>query len=77
MSKQINQKPAAGHEITAVSLVAVVACALAGDALASPSKAHTGAELSTRIAIIAERIRLHEPARVRELPTEGRIAWRN
>lgn len=77
MSKQINRQAAAGQDIAAVSMVVMVACALAGDASASPTAAHLGAELSTRIAFTAEQIRLREPALVRELPTEGKIAWRN
>jgi hypothetical protein len=64
-----------------VSLVAAVTCASTGDALASrptvePRVAEQ--ELSTRIAAIIERVRLINPALVRDLPPETEIAqWRN
>jgi hypothetical protein len=54
---------------------------LAGDALARQSPAEptvTEPELAARVAAIAERIRSAEPALVRELPPEVKIAqWRN
>ena len=63
------------------SLVAAVTCALASDALASrlPVDRCTGEqELSARVAAIVERVRLVNPALVRDLPPEKKIAqWRN
>jgi hypothetical protein len=80
MSNHHDRKPSAGHGATIASLVAVVACALAGDALArqSPVEPSAEPELAARVAAIAERIRSAEPTLVRELPPEVKIAqWRN
>jgi hypothetical protein len=70
-----------GQGTAIASLVAVVACALASDALArqSPAEPSAGEQtLSARVGAIAERIRSGEPALVRELPPEAKIAqWRN
>jgi hypothetical protein len=64
-----------------VSLVAAVTCAFASDALASrlPADRRTGEqELSARVAAIVEHVRLVNPALVRDLPAEKKIAqWRN
>ena len=64
-----------------VSLVAVVACALAGDAVASRLPAEPSAgeqDLSARVAAIVQQIRLREPAIQRDLAPEVKIAqWRN
>jgi hypothetical protein len=64
-----------------VSLIAAVTCAAGGDAVASrPTGEPRVAEqqLSTRIAAIIERVRLTDPALVRDLPPETNIAqWRN
>ena len=80
MSRKLGH-PAFVKETAAVSLVAVVACVLAGPAHASQLPADPGAdaqELSARIAIIVERIRLGEPTLVRDLPPEAKVAqWRN
>jgi len=63
------------------SLVAAVTCALASDALSNQALAdrRTGEQdLSARIAAIVEQVRLANPALVRDLPTEMKIAqWRN
>ena len=81
MSNPHDRKPPAGRAATVASLVAVVACALAGNALARQSPAGPGVaepELAARVAAIAERIRSAEPTLVRELPPEVKIAqWRN
>jgi hypothetical protein len=81
MSNDRDRKPPAGQGVAIASLVAVVACALAGDALARQSPAEPTVaqrELAARVAAIAERIRSAEPTLVRELPPEGKIAqWRN
>jgi hypothetical protein len=81
MSNQTDRRPPFGQATASVSLVAVVACALASDALArqSPAEPSVGEwELSARVQAIAERIRSGEPALVRELPPEAKIAqWRN
>ena len=80
MSNHHDRKPPAGHAAAIASLVAVVACALAGDALArSPAEPSVAEpELAARVAAIAERIRSAESTLVRELPPEVKIAqWRN
>jgi hypothetical protein len=73
--------PAVARGSVVVSLVAVMACVLASPAHASRFPADPGAseqELSARIATIVERIRLGEPALVRDLPPEAKVAqWRN
>lgn len=65
----------------AVSLVAMISCALASDAFAgSPSAEPIGSrrELSDRVQRIVERIQLTEPALKRELPATAKFAqWRN
>jgi|HubBroStandDraft_6_1064221.scaffolds.fasta_scaffold619291_1 hypothetical protein len=70
-----------GQRTAVVSLVAVFACALASDAVASrlPTEPSAGeVDLSARVAAIVERIRLSEPALQRDLPPEVKIAqWRN
>ena len=63
-----------------VSLVALVACALASDAHASrlpvePGVAHGG--LSARVGRIIERVRAGEPTLLPQLPPEPKMAWRN
>jgi hypothetical protein len=81
MSNHRDRRPPLGQGTATVSLVAVVACALASDALASQSPAEPSIgerELSARVTTIAERIRSGEPTVVRELPPEAKIAqWRN
>jgi hypothetical protein len=81
MSNPHDRKPPVAHGAAIASLVAVAACALAGDALARQSPAERTVaepELAARIAAIAERIRSAEPTLVRELPPEVKIAqWRN
>jgi hypothetical protein len=81
MSNRHDRKPPAGQGAVISSLVAVVACALAGDALARQSPAEPTVaeqELAARVAAIAERIRSAEPTLVRELAPEVKVAqWRN
>jgi hypothetical protein len=81
MSNHQDRKPPAGQGALIASLVAVVACALAGDALARQSSAELAVaeqELAARVAAIAERIRSADPTLVRELAPEVKIAqWRN
>ena len=64
-----------------VTLVSVVACALAREAGASrlAVEPSTGdQELSARVSAIVERIRLLEPRLLRDLPPEVKIVqWRN
>ena len=81
MSNPHDRKPPAARGAAIASLVAVVACALAGDALARESPVEPSVaepELAARVAAVAERIRSAEPTLVRELPPEVKIAqWRN
>ena len=64
-----------------VSLIAAVASVWASDVLASLPTAEPRVgdqELSGRVAAIVERVRLTDPALVRDLPPETKIAqWRN
>jgi hypothetical protein len=66
---------------TAVSLVAIIACASATDVLAGkPAAGPRGSrgELSDRVARIVERIKLAEPELQREQPDTIKLAqWRN
>jgi hypothetical protein len=81
MSNKPNPRPNRVQETAAVSLVAAVACALSGEAMASWPAAETkvGAlELSARVATIVETVRLGEPALLRDLPLTTKMAqWRN
>ena len=67
--------------VAVVTLVSVVACALACDARASRPAIEPSAgdqELSARVSAIVERIRLLEPRLLRDLPPEVKIVqWRN
>lgn len=64
-----------------VSLVAAVACTLASDARASrpQTKPSIGEqELSARVATIVERIRVGDPALLRDVPLANKVAqWGN
>jgi hypothetical protein len=80
MSGEPNRRSPMSHGTAVVSLAAVVACAFASDALASSSAAEPRAgerDLSTRVATIAERIRLVDPTVLRDLPLEKIAQWRN
>jgi hypothetical protein len=67
--------------VVVVSLVAAVACALAGDAHASGTPMDPivdKPELAARVAAVIERIRQAEPTILRDLPPDLRMAqWRN
>ena len=73
--------PASLQGAAVVTLVSVVACALARDARASQPAIEPSAgdqELSARVSAIVERIRLLEPRLLRDLPPEVKIVqWRN
>lgn len=66
-------------QVAAVSLVALVACALANDARANQLPTEPGLEgkLSTSIAAITERVRAGEPTLLPQLPPKPKMAWRN
>jgi hypothetical protein len=70
--------PAPLQGVAVVTLVSVVACALACDARASQPASAGDQELSARVSAIVERIRLLEPRLLRDLPPEVKIVqWRN
>ena len=80
MSGKSDRRSPVGQGTAVVSLAAVVACALASDALASGSAAEPRVgerDLSTRVATIVERIRLIEPTVLRDVPLEKVAQWRN
>jgi hypothetical protein len=81
MSSEIDNRRVPIQGSVVVSLVAAVACALATDTHASrlETNANVGEqELTTRVARIVERIEAGDPALVRDLPPENKIAqWRN
>ena len=81
MSNDLDPRSPLCKGTVVASLVAAVTCALASDALASrlPADPRAGEqELSARVAAIVERVRLIDPALVRDLPPEKKIAqWRN
>ena len=74
-------RPHLRHGPTVVSLVAALTCAFASDASASrPSVAARidNDQLAARVAAIVERIRLSEPALLRDLPPDSKVAqWKN
>jgi hypothetical protein len=72
--------PTTIHATAAVSLVAIVSCALAGDALAGrlPAESSLGdRQLSARVATIVERVRASEATLLPHLPPEPKMAWGN
>jgi hypothetical protein len=81
MSNTRDRKPPLGQGTGVASLVTAVVCVLASDALASrPSvEPYVGEQaLSARVAAIVERVRLADPALVRDLPPTMKMAqWRN
>jgi len=81
MSNHLYRRPPLGQGTVAVSLVAVVACAFASDALANLAPVRPSVsdrELSARVAAFVERVRLVDPALLRYLPQDMKIAqWRN
>jgi hypothetical protein len=81
MSNDLDRRPQLSTGTVVVSLIAAVAGVWASDALASrPTVAAGGGdqEFSARVAAIVERVRLVDPALVRDLPPQTKIAqWRN
>jgi hypothetical protein len=79
MTKDLDHRSALG-ERTAISLVALLACVLAGDASASvtsvqPSRSER--DLATRAAAIASLVRETQPT-LQSLPPDVKLAqWRN
>lgn len=80
MPKNVVPGPGFNHATTA-SLMAVLACAFASEALASRPQAEPVAskqELSARVGAITERARQSDPALQRKLPPALELAqWRN
>ena len=80
MSSKPDRTPTSVQAAAAVSLVALVACALASDAHASRLPVEPGVadgELSARVGTIIERVRAGEPTLLPQLPPEPKMAWRN
>jgi hypothetical protein len=69
------------QQAAVVTLVSLVAYALARDARSTELSVEPGAgdqKLSTRVSAIVERMRVLEPTLLRDLPPELKIAqWRN
>ena len=75
-----DRTPTSVQAAAAVSLVALVACALASDAHASRLPVEPGVadgELSARVGTIIGRVRAGEPTLLPQLPPEPKMAWRN
>jgi hypothetical protein len=81
MSTELDRRRHLSTGTVVVSLIAAVTGVWAGDALASQPTiaARVGdQELSARVAAIVERVSLVDPALVRDLPPQIKIAqWRN
>ena len=80
MPSKPDRTPTSVQAAAAVSLVALVACALASDAHASRLPVEPGVadgELSARVGTIIERVRAGEPTLLPQLPPEPKMAWRN
>jgi hypothetical protein len=80
MSSKPDRTPTSVQAAAAVSLVALVACALASDAHASRLPVEPGVaegELSARVGTIIKRVRAGEPTLLPQLPPEPKMAWRN
>jgi hypothetical protein len=83
MSEEFDRTRLTSRGTALVSLVAIVACALATDALANPSPTEPSARLqerglSGRVAAIVERLRESKATLVPALHPEVKIAqWRN
>jgi len=81
MSNDLDRRRHLSTGTLVVSLIAAVTGVWASDALASRPAVAPGVgdqELSARVAAIVERVRLIDPALVRDLPPEPNIAqWRN
>jgi hypothetical protein len=80
MSSKPNGRPTSVQAAAAVSLVALIACALANDAHASRLPVEPGVvdgELSARVGTIIKRVRAGEPTLLPQLPPEPKMAWSN
>lgn len=80
MSSKPNRTPTSVQTVAAVSLVALVACALANDAHASRLPVEPGvadAELSARVGTIIKHVRASEPTLLPQLPPKPKMAWSN
>lgn len=80
MSSKPDRIPTSLQAAGAVSLVALVACALASEAHANRLPVEPGiasGELSARVGTIIERVRAGEPTLLPQLPPEPKMAWRN
>jgi hypothetical protein len=80
MSKDLDHRSAPG-ERAAISLVAALACVLAGEASASTLAVQPGRgdqDLAVRAAAIASLVRQTQPALLQSLPPDVKLAqWRN
>ena len=77
MSSKPDRTPTSVQAAAAVSLVALVACALASDAHASRLPVEPGGELSARVTTIIKRVRAGDPTFLPQLPPEPKMAWGN
>ena len=81
MSRDLDPRTRRSGKATLVSLVAVIGCVLADDAVANPSQTEPAAReraLPARVAAIAERLRSSDPTLLPALPPETSVAqWRN
>lgn len=80
MSSKPDRTPTSVRAATAVSLVALVACALANDAHASRLPVDQGVadgDLSARVGMIIKRVRTGEPTLLPRLPPKPKMAWGN
>jgi hypothetical protein len=80
MSSKPDRTPTSVQAGAAVSLVALVACALARDAHASRFPVEPGvadAQLSARVGTIIRRVHAGEPTLLPQLPPEPKMAWGN
>jgi hypothetical protein len=80
MSNDLERRPL-GQRTAVVSLAAGVACALASDALASPTTSGLPIgkwDLSARVAAIVGHIRFADPKLLSDRPQDWKVAqWRN
>lgn len=80
MSSRPDRSPISVQAAAAVSIVALVACALASEAHASRLPAEpdvTDGARPARVGTIIKRLRACEPALLSRLPREPKMAWRN
>jgi hypothetical protein len=80
MSNQLDRRPL-GQGAIVVPFIAGLSCAFASTALASQAPAQAGigvGDFSARVAAVVERVRLIEPALLRERPRNAAVAlWSN